>query len=441
MLRGTMTTTVAFLLVSFTVATPLTGQWPDPAGVYRVSEDRHLIVRGTESQGLSVLDTRTGHVRNLSPESEGLYTHGPTRSRGTPLQGTLAFGSDRRVTWKSDLLGELVAWPVSIEQMDVTVETRAGVALDGALFLPDRQGPQPVTVIVPLADRFSLWEPAMWLLASGIGVFVYDQRGTGRSAGTLYGAERNSHTLESLQLADDAVAIVKRVRELPGVDPDQVGILGWSQGGWVGAMAASRLGKRLAFYVNIAANANPWPEQANHRFLARLQREGYAGAALEEAELYFEALRAVSDFRIGWQEYEEARSRYQSAEWYRTIIAIFPFFAYDEHGEALVGWSVETSPEVFFRRISDIPSLGIYFEFDQSNPPDSPTWFRRALEAAGNSRITVKTFPGTNHGAWIVDGYAFEPAAIERRNPAVFDFVSAWIAAQVGESDDDDGGE
>lgn len=438
MLQGRTSRATALLFVSLALANPLAGQRPDPAGLYRVSGDRYLIVRGTEWEGLSILDTRTGHVRNLTPESEGFYTHGPTRSRSTPRAGTVAFGPDRQVTWKSDLLGELVGRPLPIKRTEASVKIREGIVLDGTLFLPDRPGLHPVAVIVPLGDRFSLWEPAMWLLASGTGVFVYDQRGARGSVGRLYGAERNSHTLETLQLADDAVAVVRRIRDLPGVDRHRVGIVGWSQGGWIGAMAASRLGKQLAFYVNIAANANPWPEQAQHRFLARLQREGFGGAALEEAELYFQALRSVSDFRTGWREYEEVRDRYRSDEWYRTIIGIFPFFAYDEYGEALVEWSVETSPEIFFRRVSNVPSLGIYFEFDQSNPPDAPRRFGRALEAAGNSKFTVKTFPGVNHGAWIVDGYAFDPAAIERRDPAIFDFVNAWIAAQVAESDDDE---
>lgn len=39
----------------------------------------------------------------------------------------------------------------------------------------------------------------MWLRAAGLGVFVYDQRASGRSTG-----------------------------KLPGVDPERVGLLGWS---------------------------------------------------------------------------------------------------------------------------------------------------------------------------------------------------------------------
>lgn len=430
---------VRSVLVSFLIllaaAVPAMGQGTAVAGVYVVGAGRYLIVRGTDSKGISILDTRTGSVRNLTRQAEGLYTHGPARSRGTPVVGTVQFGRDHRVTWKSDALGELVASPLAVRRRDYTVETRDGAALSGTLYLPDRPGPQAVTVIVPLGDRFSLWEPAMWLLARGTGVFVYDQRGSGNSRGELYGQERNSHTLETLQLADDALVVVRHVRQFPGVDPRRVGILGWSTGGWAAAMAASRLGSSLAYYVNIAANANPWPEQAQHRFLARLQREGYSGTTLQEAEIYFEALRAVSDFRIGWQQYERVRDRYRGRQWYRTIIGIFPFFTYKEYGEALTEWSAETSPEVFFRRLSEVPALGIYFEFDQSNPPDSARRFQRALEAAGNPRVEVKIFPGVNHGDWVVDGYAFKPSEIQRRDPTVFEFVSHWIKNQVAKSE------
>jgi pimeloyl-ACP methyl ester carboxylesterase len=379
---------------------------------------------------ISILDTRTGHVRHLvqEPGDDSRYSHGPTRSQTTPISGTVAFPTDGGVTWRSRLLGELTGSRLSVNRSEVTVEAPGGTRLDGALYLPEGPGPHRVAVIVPLGDRSSLWEPAMWLLASGTGVFVYDQRGTGASTGSLYGTERNSHTLETLQLAEDAIAVARRVRQLQGVDPARVGVLGWSQGGWVAAMAASRMPRELAFVVNIAANANPWPEQAQHRFLARLQREGFEGQALDEAERYFEAFRAVTAFRTGWEAYAAVRDQYADTAWYRAIMEIFPFFAYREHGEALAGWSAERAPGAFFRRLGGLPALGIYFEFDQSNPPDSPRRFRRALEEAGNARVVVKTFPGTNHGAWVVDGYGFDPDAIERRNPEVFDVITSWVA-------------
>ncbi|MGD2071372.1 MAG: alpha/beta fold hydrolase [Gemmatimonadota bacterium] len=400
-------------------------------GVYRVDADRHVIVRGTAPDDLSILDGGTGQVRNLTPGAGGEYTHGPTRSLRTPATGRVVFEPGGRLTWTRDELGTLSGRRLESDRREIVVGARDGGRIQGELLLPAGSRPHPVVVVVPLGDRQSLWEPAMWLRAAGIGVLVYDQRGSGRSSGTLFGASGNSHTLETLQLADDAVAVVRHARRLPGVDPGRIGILGWSQGGWIAAMAASRL-DGLAFCVNIAANANPWPEQAEHRFLARLQREGFEDDALAEAGAYFQALRAVSDFRIGWQAYTDVRERYEEEAWYRTLVSIFPFFVWEDYGDAVRGWSVETSPEVFFRRLSGVPTLGVYFEFDQSNPPDSPRRFRRAVEEAGNASVDVRTFPGTNHGAWVVDGYAFDPEGIERRDPAVFAFVASWVTRHVG---------
>jgi len=431
MFQNRVLTVVLLFLFLPTPASPRVCQQHEYAGAYKVEDGRYLIIRSTESGALSIIDMRTGQVRNLTLKRKGLYTHGPTRSRGTPVVGHVSFGPGRQVTWTSSLFGKLVGTPLPAQKTDLLVKGQEGAVLSGTLFLPERGGSYPVAVIIPLGDRSSLWEPAMWLLTSGIGVFVYDQRGTGNSTGKLYGEQFNSHTLESLQFAGDVVTIIRKVRSLPGVDPHRIGILGWSQGGWVGAMAASRLGRQLAFYVNIAANASPWPEQAQHRFLSRLRLEGFSGTALEEAAEYFQALRAVSDFRIGWQEYRKIKDLYKNSQWYRTIIGIFPFFAYDEYGEALVGWSMEKSPDIYFRRLSEVPSLGVYFEFDQSNPPDSPSLFVKALEEAGNSNFCVKEFSGVNHGGWVVTGYAFNPENIDRRDPDIFNFVGNWIAAQV----------
>lgn len=428
----------------FLLAVPalLAAQAENVTGVYRVAEDtsgRHLIVRGTPPEDLSILDSRTGHVRNLSPETDGVYTHGPTRSRSTPVSGRITFHSTGGVTWTSDRLGTLRGDRLESDRREILVEARDDGQIHGELLLPRRPGPHPVTVVIPLGDRQSLWEPAMWLRASGVAVFVYDQRGSGSSSGRLYDPA-NSHTHVTLQLADDAIAVVRHLRQLPDVDGDRVGLLGWSQGGWVAAMAASRL-ESVAFLVNIAANANPWPEQAEHRFLARLQREGFTDSAeLAEAREYFEALRSVSEFRIGWDAYRKLRDRYRERAWYRAVTEIYPFFTYEDFGEAVAGWSSETSPDVFFRRLSHVPSLGVYFEHDQSNPPDSPLLFRRAVESAGNPRVEVKTFPGVNHGAWVVDGYEFDPDAIEQRDPAVFESITDWVHGHVDASEKRSGG-
>jgi hypothetical protein len=108
------------------------------AGVFRVDESRHLIVRPMGDR-ISILDTRTGQVRHLvqEPGDDSRYSHGPTRSQTTPISGTVAFPTDGGVTWRSRLLGELTGSRLSVNRSEVTVEAPGGTRLDGALYLPE----------------------------------------------------------------------------------------------------------------------------------------------------------------------------------------------------------------------------------------------------------------------------------------------------------------
>ncbi|HEY8320852.1 MAG TPA: alpha/beta fold hydrolase [Candidatus Baltobacteraceae bacterium] len=112
-----------------------------------------------------------------------------------------------------------------------------GVRIAGTLYLPDRRERVPLVVVVPGSDNGGrkVWELrgyAVALAQNGIAAFVYDKRGVGGS----------THVARATfdQYAGDAVAIVDKLRALPGIDPSRVGLLGLSQGGWISIMAARR---------------------------------------------------------------------------------------------------------------------------------------------------------------------------------------------------------
>src|SRR5262249_58636579 len=69
--------------------------------------------------------------------------------------------------------------------------------------------------------------------AQGIGVFVYDKRGTGVSGGT--------YTQDFNVLAADAIAAMKQAKQLAGARLGRLGYQGGSQGGWVVPIAANEV--------------------------------------------------------------------------------------------------------------------------------------------------------------------------------------------------------
>src|SRR6185437_1858446 len=87
----------------------------------------------------------------------------------------------------------------------------AGVTLAGRLVLPKGHARVPIVVLVHGSEHFSaldFYDLQRMFPAMGIGVFVYDKRGTGASGGT--------YTQDYLLLADDAVAAVREAKRVAG---------------------------------------------------------------------------------------------------------------------------------------------------------------------------------------------------------------------------------
>lgn len=108
------------------------------------------------------------------------------------------------------------------------------------------EGTIPGVVIVAGAGattRDDLAAEAEALARGGLAVLTYDKRTEGYSPLSRdYG-----------RLADDALAALDTVARLPGVDPRRVGMLGFSEGGWVVPLAAEREPGRVAFTVLVSA--------------------------------------------------------------------------------------------------------------------------------------------------------------------------------------------
>jgi uncharacterized protein len=127
---------------------------------------------------------------------------------------------------------------VPYETKDLTFDSSA-VVLSGRLFMPPRAGKLPVIIYVTgsgdddVTDAFYPRMLAHAFAPSGIGIFVYNKRGVGKSQGTY------SQTRFDLR-AQDTVAAFRFVKNLPEVDSRHIGMWGISQGGWIIAMAAGQ---------------------------------------------------------------------------------------------------------------------------------------------------------------------------------------------------------
>lgn len=169
---------------------------------------------------------------------------------------------------------------------EVDVWWRSGDAvLAGTLYLPLEPGPHAAIVFHFGSSR---WTRApfdgtgipLWI-AHGVAVLSYDKRGVGESQGTCCPwQDENYFPL----LGSDLVAAVRRIRSHPGIDSTRVGLLGFSQGGWVVPTAAAAAPDEIAFTIIGSGPAVPLSEELLYSALTGDDQCMPSGLSDEEIE-------------------------------------------------------------------------------------------------------------------------------------------------------------
>ncbi len=173
---------------------------------------------------------------------------------------------------------------------------QSNLTLAGTLSVPQGSGPFPGVVLISGSgpqdrDETLFGHKTFAVLADhltrhGIAVLRFDDRGVGESGGRFDGAG-------NADFAADVRAAVDFLRIQPGIDTHAVGLIGHSQGGIVGPLAAAN-NPHVAFLVLLAAPATSLAEVllAQRRLSGVMQ--GQSGAALAGNEAALSVLFAAS---------------------------------------------------------------------------------------------------------------------------------------------------
>ena len=285
---------------------------------------------------------------------------------------------------------------------DIT-ETRfagKGEQLRGRLVLPQGDGPVPIAVIVHGSEDYSgvdFYSAQHLFPAQGVGVFVYDKRGTGQSTG--------KYTQDFHLLSDDAVAALAEARRLAGPRAARTGFLGGSQAGWIAPLAASKTGDAAFVVVGYGMADSPLAEDRDQVMLD-LRRAGYGDDVLAKAREITDATGAVVASRreADWERLEAVRRRYAGEPWYPAIKGEFSGLLLQHTREQIEAtaaqhdkgttWNYDTLPVL---RALRIPQLWILAGADREAPPEETRRRLVALAEAGHP-ITTVVFPDTDHG-------------------------------------------
>lgn len=135
----------------------------------------------------------------------------------------------------------------------IAVETE-GATLAGTLSLPTVGAtPFPAVVLVHGSGRTTRddqrYQRDAWL-GMGFAVLAYDKRGAGESTGEYDNVGVRTSPVRMPLLGRDALAMLRALRQRPGIDNTRIGFYGISQAGWIipSALGDSKPGE-VAFAV------------------------------------------------------------------------------------------------------------------------------------------------------------------------------------------------
>ena len=372
-------------------------RFPDPqqAGKTKLS----LVTYGSLGH-LRWVDLETGNTAGLFPVSEDKFVFAfSVVSSPSPDVATWSFERNKK--------GEVTASIVRIKgQPDQTgartelykqerLTIRHGnISLAATLVLPGTKGRHPVVVFVPGSQALSRDESSPFrefdtFISNGIGILTYDKRGTGESNG-----DWQQESFEGL--TDDALAVVALLKKRRDINPQQIGVWGFSQGGSIAPLAATR-SRSIAFVIITSGGATTMPEAEMNEQLARMRVQKLSEEEMKEAVafmgLQFDAVRSPQ----GWERFQAAIPQAREKKWYRYTWGGLPKDYWQWKWWVPI---VDYDPIPVLKKVK-VPVLAMFGAADQFTLPEKISGFVATIEAAlragGNGDVTTKIFPNADH--------------------------------------------
>lgn len=334
--------------------------------------------------------------------------------------------AEGKLTLVGDIFPSTSATRLTFEATDATFESH-GLKLFGRLIMPSGQERVPVAVLVhgSESDSAVLYNRLNNLFpANGIGVFVYDKRGTGNSEGTY---TQNFHWL-----SDDAAAALNKARELAGARASEVGFQGGSQAGWIEPLAAT---KTKADFVLVGFGmAEGTLAEDREEVFDDLRTAGYGDDVIAKAREITDATGRVmaSHFREGWEQLEAVKQKYQNEPWFKVVKGEYTgdFLAYPPFALRIAGpwfdvgtsWDYEPVPAL---RAYTGPHLWVLAGRDSSAPSENTLRILREIQVE-RPNLSVVVFPTADHGILEFEEKNGERVST-RFSPGYFDLITEWI--------------
>lgn len=234
------------------------------------------------------------------------------------------------------------------EEREVTFRN-GETTLAGSVLLPTgAKGKAPGIVFLHGSGAEGRWASrylATRFARAGFAALIWDKRGVGKSQGDW-------KTTSLDELAADAVAAIERLRSMPGVDSDRVGIHGHSQGGTLAPLIATKA-PHVAFIIGSSASGLSAEDVEIYSIENSLDLASLSTQEASAARDYIRLLVTTAYRNLSHQPLPERWQQVKGKEW-----AIEP----PPEGDSWWSWSLQWAkydPLPYWREVRE-PVLLVY---------------------------------------------------------------------------------
>ncbi|RLB37510.1 MAG: hypothetical protein DRH30_13095 [Deltaproteobacteria bacterium] len=414
-------------------------------GAYRLDDDRLVLITPREGKVLRfrMMDGRSGA---LWPVADASYESGPGWQGREPVGLRVDFeriSNDQPFTvlhWQPTDGPAQRGRRIDLPEIFSTIPA-GDLELRGKLVLPLGEPPFPAVVLVHGSGADSAVDTYFMpylFAAHGIAVLVYDKRGTGGSTGQY---NQNFHLL-----SDDTVAALEWLQTRPEIYPALIHLSGYSQGGWIAPLAASKTDAVHSLLINYGPMV-PITEEDRWGYRYVLQEKGFGDDAVAEADRINRVMGSIFDHgEDRWDELAIMLDEAEGADWFEAIAGSDSLLGYVA-GSRMPRWMARLyykwmtrGDEIFVDRLYDPvpvvaalenPSMWIFGGRDSSMPSADSIDKLEALRNQGRP-IELEVFPDAEHGILLFDG----EDSFDRRYlgyaPGYLELQVRWLREQSG---------
>lgn len=402
--------------------------------------------QGAKNIKMGVVSFADGNLKIAAPMILGEYNgtfENDTLITGTWKQGGQSIPLDLtrlKVAFSLKRPQEpLPPFPYSAEEVSFHND-KAGIDLAGTLTLPRGNGPFKAVILISGSgaqnrDEELLGHKPFLVIAdrltrSGIAVLRYDDRGVGKSGG-------NPLTSTSADFATDAAAAFRFLSKDPRINPDLIGIIGHSEGGFIAPMVAAE--NNVSFIVSLAGTG-----VTGEKVILKQSADISSASGINEKEIESSIKTNKKLFAILREEKDNVKASEKMASAYEKMLSKEDLST-DDKDKALqqvkaglqpqtltwLRYFISTDPAEYWKKVK-CPVLALNGEKDLQVDADmNLRAIEKALKAGGNRSVRTVKLPELNHlFQQSKTGLPAEYGEIEETiSEEVLQIISNWINA------------